>query len=459
MKKLFSFLIILTISSVSVFSQTETYLSLVKKSVDSLSVQLQIKERIRSYSLMDIIVEDFNSGAITIPSKFFSKYFNESFSNSNSVLKQAYNDYLDNNQRYNYSTREDNEYKKIMKLPSNNADEVKTRNDKLAVLRYQRYNNDLSYKDLLDKNITYVKRYHIQILSQLYSSYKVRNEIFPVSMLGIDDIISRISNSNSAMFSMTKQIDIIKNMMQSMNRTEVTDDFNNKSYSSRIVDSLIIVKKQNIENVRNTPSKIMELEKRLTELTASYNKLVFQKYIEMRIADSSSIEVFTNPIATNRDYINSVDSLCHKRKIFESKDSLLRSILHSDKEYSALYKKIISREISNDVFKSESSFIISRRFKYDVNYTNTERERDRALFQSNISILRHLLEITSQGNSIFDFHIIPINELNQIIGHPELFTLENEINNIKNLIVNSWSNYYQKRYGIPYVKNMRYLLY
>ncbi len=452
MKKLFSLLIILTISSVSVFSQTETYLSLVKKSVDSLSVQLQIKERIKSYSIMDIIVKDFNSGAITIPYQFFSKYYNESFPRPDPELKQAYTDYLDNNQKYTYYLRGNKEYEKIMNLPTGNADEIKTRNDRLAGLRAQQYKNDIVYKDLFDKNNLYIKRYQTQVLSHLYNSYKAKNEIFPVSMLGVDGLISKISNFYPSIYSLNIEIEIIKTMIQSMNMTYVKYEADRKTYSSKVIDSLIIEKKQNIENVRVTPFKIRELEQRLAKLTTIYNKLVFDKFIEMRVADSSTIAIYTYPIATNKEFINSVDSLRNLRDVFESKNSRLSSILKSDKEYSDLYKRAENHEISSDVFRNESSYIIYKRFKYDENYTIAERERDRALFKSNLSILRHLLEVSSKENTILDFSVISGSELNQIKSLPELFVMENEINNIKFVIRSSWNNYYYKTYGIPYVR-------
>ncbi len=452
MKKTLLLFIFLTGIFTYGFSQSVSYSTLIKKSIDSLSFQLKLKEKLKSYLVMDIVVKGFNSGSITIPNQFFNRYFNESFSNTNSELKKAFDDYYTNKQKFTNYFNNSSEYIDIMNLPRGNANELKIREYKLGGLRSRFYNNDVVYKNLFDKNNLYVKRYQFLVLSQLYNSYIKKDETFPVMMLGIDNVINNLTNVYSSIYSLNTEIETIKSIIQTMNRMYITDEVNGKIYGSKIIDSLVVVIKRNVKDVQDIPLRINKLEKKLSKLNTDYNNLIFDKFIEMRLTDSSAISIYANSVASNLEYINSIDSLRYLRKKFEDKDSVLLSILKSDEEYSTIYKKVVNRDISGEEFKNESSNIINNKFRFDDRYIDARRERERALFISNLAILRHLLKISSKDAYLVDYKIIPGNELMQIKSFPELFVMENEINNIKSVIKTSWNNYYYKKYSIPYVR-------
>ena len=454
MKKLLPLLLIFAISSYSGFSQSESFASIIKNSADSLSAQLQKKEKEKSYLIMDVVVKEFGRGAILIPGTFFGKYLNERYAGSAPELKEAYSIYMESLQQYNNYKAANKAYAKLVALPSAKAEQIKTRDVKLATLHFQRYRNDTIYKNLVNKSNLYVKRYYVAVISHLYDTFKSKNEIFPVSLLGIDPFVKNITQFDASIFSMDNQIQHIKYQVRTLKQNYVITDLKNKTYSQGAFDSLYTARKKNIDRERETPAKVKELEQRLAGLTQKYSNLIFEKYIDMRVADSASIPVFSIPLAANDEYISSVDSLRTLREAFQNKDAQLTAFLKEDKEYSALFKKAENNEIGGEMFRKESVYIINQKFRNNHDYLNLRRERDRTLFRSNLAILRHLVKAYAMENSFLDHNFIGASELAQIKSLPELYLLEMEIRNIQGLIGNSWNNYYNRTYGMPYIQNM-----
>lgn len=449
MKKLISLVLTLALGSAMAFSQEAKYLSLIKKSIDTLSVQLQNKERERSYLIMDAVVKEFSREALIIDATFFGKYFNEIYANSNPELKKAYEDYQIVNREYNNYKTKDRAYINILALPSRTQEQIKVRNKKFSELHYKRFRNDPVYKKLLNNNTGAVKRYHNLALAYLLSTYKSRNEIFPVSSLNIQKFISDMTEFNPSILSLDAEINNIKMMAQQMTSNLVRKEMEQFVYTSEMFRRIDSAQKKSIDSVSIIPAQIRDLELKLADLNQKYSDLMFKKYLDMRIADSASIPVFTIPLAKNNDYINSVDSLRLLKEAFDKKNDVLSAVLESDSEYSALKKKAENYEISGEDYISESSFIMSRKFKENKVYIKARQERERSLFRSNIAILRHLIKTYSDDKLFLDYDKLLGTERPQIETHPELYMLKFEINSIKSFIGTTWNKYYRLRFGVP----------
>jgi len=137
------------------------------------------------------------------------------------------------------------------------------------------------------------------------------------------------------------------------------------------------------------------------------------------------------------------------KEAFDKKNDVLSAVLESDSEYSALKKKAENYEISGEDYISESSFIMSRKFKENKVYIKARQERERSLFRSNIAILRHLIKTYSDDKLFLDYNNLLGTERTQIETHPELYMLKFEINSIKSFIGTSWNKYYRLRFGVP----------
>jgi|GEM_PF-5631196 len=453
MKKLISLALILAMGSALAFSQEVTYLSLIKKSVDSLTVQLQNKERDKSYLIMDIVVKEFGRGALTVHSTFFQKYFNESYAGSNPELKRSFDEYKTANREYENYKSSDRNYIQILNLPSGTAEQIKARNEKLSNLHFKRFRNDSIYKNLVNEANRYAKKYYTLVLSHLLDNYKSKNEIFPVSSLNIQKFVSDITEFNPAIFSLNAEIFNIRLITQQLTSILVRKETEQYVYTSKMLSKLDSVQKISIESVSKIPAQIRDQELKLADMNQKYIDLMFKKYLDMRIADSASIHVFNIPLAKNDEYINSVDSLRILREAFEKKNDVLTAVLESDREYSALRKKAENNEISGEAYMSESAFIMNRKFKDHKGYIKARQERERSLFRSNIAILRHLIKTYSDDKLFLDYSNLIGAERNQIETHPDLYMLKFEINGIKSYIATLWNRYYWNTFRVPEITN------
>lgn len=455
MKRLAFLILTLIIFSGSMFSQEVTYSSLIKQSLDSLTVKLVIKERDKSYYTAKLILKQLENNNYEIPPKTLSAYFNESFSKSTPELNSAYKEYLRiNNQFVNYF-RGNKDFEKIEYLPTNNAENIKIRNDQLSAFRSKFFQSDSTYKRVFLSNNRNVNNYEILILKHLLSYYTNRNEIFPLSLFGNDPVINTISANNANIYSLNQEIEVIKNLINQMNYSYLNDALNTNNYSKAVIDSLINVQNDNRKKVLSIPTKMILLLERFTKVITDQNEMIFDKYIAMRIADSSTISIYSYPASKADGFVYSVDSLKKLRLDFDKKNIILTNLLNTDIEYAKLLKKTNNREIGSDVFIKESSIIINKRFRYEQAYINARSDYDRTLFKSNLAILRHLIKTSNINGYPLDFRIIPGNELQQIKSSPEIYIIENEIINFKNIIRSSWYTYYSGRYAIPHIKMSR----
>jgi hypothetical protein len=293
------------------------------------------------------------------------------------------------------------------------------------------------------------------VLKKLFSDYRQKNENFPLSILELDAVINSMSVGNARLYSLNQEIEVIKNLYNSLNLTHLNNLVDPKNYSKKIVDSLINIRETQKIKVKSLPEKIESLVGRLDKLIADQNETIFDKYISMRISDSASISVYSYPAAKADDFINSADSLKRLRLEFEKNDSILTKLLNSDNDYNKLRIKALNCEISGEEFSKESAMIINKRFRYDQTYVNVRRAYERSLFKSNLAILRYLRKTSIQNGFPLDYRIIPGNELQQIKNLPEVYIIENGLNNLRNIIRTSWYKYYTESYSVPYVRTNR----
>ncbi len=439
----------------SIFSQEVTYSSLIKQSLESLSVKLQIKEREKNYFVTQLIIDQIELNFIDFPAKVFSIYFNESFSQSSPELSSAYKEYLRINRQFVNYFNGNKDFEKAQNLPTNSPENIKYRNDQLAVVRSRFFQSDSVYKDVFLKNNQNVTNYKKLVLKKLFSDYRQKNENFPLSILELDAVINSMSVGNARLYSLNQEIEVIKNLYNSLNLTHLNNLVDPKNYSKKIVDSLINIRETQKIKVKSLPEKIESLVGRLDKLIADQNETIFDKYISMRISDSASISVYSYPAAKADDFINSADSLKRLRLEFEENASILTKLLNSDNDYNKLRIKALNREISGEEFSKESAMIINKRFRYDQTYINVRRAYERSLFKSNLAILRYLRKTSIQNGFPLDYRIIPGNELQQIKNLPEVYIIENELNNLRNIIRTSWYKYYTESYSIPYIRANR----
>lgn len=456
MKRLAFLILTQIIFSGSMFSQEVTYSSLIKQSLDSLTVKLQLKEREKNYFLTQLIVNQIDIDYIEISAKVLSNYFNESFSKNTPELSSAYKEYLKVNKLFVNYFNGNLDFEKAQNLPTNSAENIKYRNDQLAVIRSKFFQTDSVYKNIFLRNNQNVTNYEKLVLKYLFSYYKNRNEIFPLSILNLDAVINTISANNARLYSLNQEVEIIKNLINSLNLKYLDDVVDSKNYSKNVLDSLIDIQNEQRIKVNSIPKKMETLLDRLAKLFKDQNVTIFDKYISMRISDSGSISIYNYPAAKADNIVYSVDSLKELRIDFEIKDSILTKLLNSDKDYAKLRAKSLNREINSDEYIKEYWIIINKRFRYDQTYINARSERDRALFKSNIAILRYLITTSISNGNPLDYRIIPGNELLQIKSFPEVYIIENEINNLKNVIRSTWYKYYAEFYSIPYIRTSKY---
>lgn len=449
MKKLISLVLTLALGSAMAFSQEVTYLSLIKKSVDSLSVQLQNKEREKSYLIMDIVVKEFGRGALTVQSTFFGKYFNESYADSNPELKRSFDEYKTASRDYENYKSSDRNYIQILNLPSGTADQIKTRNEKLSNLHFKRFRNDSIYMNHVKETNRYVKKYYARVLTHLLDNYKSKNEIFPVSSLNLNQFVNDISEFNPSIYSLNTEISRIQWMVQFLSNYMTGDDPERNLRNLHKARNIDTAKVRAMERVNKIPAQIRNAELKLADLNQKYYNLIIEKYIALRLADSASIPVFSMPLATNDEYINSVDSLRLLRETFKRKNDELTAVLESDKDFLALIKRAQDNKISGEAYKNESAFIINQKFRDNMSYERARLERERSLFRSNLAILRHLVKIYSDEKMYLNYKSILGNELSQIESHPQFYVLKTEITGIKSYISNSWEKYYRLKFGFP----------